>query len=117
MRGLRHPETSRSGGYDARVDQSRDEEPQLSRRQGMRMVDLSSIGLVFPVAMILGYLMGGAVGGWFGAREIGQWIGGVIGIVSGFYNVYKVVLRLNAETRAEEEEARRGGTNDRSGRG
>ncbi len=74
-------------------------------QQGMRAVDLSSIGLVFPVAMILGYFVGGFLGGWIGFERQGQLIGGGLGIVSGFYNVYKVVKRLNAEMEAEDREA------------
>lgn len=82
--------------------------PELERkraertRQSFRVIDLSSIGLVFPVAMILGYLAGGVIGSWLGFKEAGQMIGGFLGIVSGFYNVYKVVLRLNAEEAARE---------------
>ncbi len=74
-------------------------------KQGMKALDLSSIGLVFPVAMFLGYWVGGVVGGWIGFQRPGQLIGGFLGIVSGFYNVYKVVLRLNAEAEAQERRA------------
>jgi uncharacterized membrane protein len=82
-------------------------------RQRLRLVDLSSIGLVFPVAMILGYLAGGIVGSWFGMKETGQMVGGFLGIVSGFYNVYKVVLRLNAEEAAREAAERKAAAPER----
>ena len=61
---------------------------------------LSTIGLVFPTAMVIGYFVGRFFGGLLGAAETGGWIGGALGLVSGFYNVYKVAMKLGNEDEA-----------------
>jgi len=71
------------------------------RRQAARLADLSTIGLVFPVATVLGYLGGRLVGGWLGDAAVGALIGGALGIVAGFYNLFKVARRLAREDEAE----------------
>lgn len=62
-----------------------------------RLLDVATIGLVFPVASVLGYLAGRAIGSWFDAPNGGALIGGLFGVAAGFYNVYQVVKRLNAD--------------------
>jgi uncharacterized membrane protein len=66
------------------------------------MADLSTVGLVFPVAVVLGYFAGRTVGGWLGSEEGGALTGVLVGVVSGFYNLLKVGLRLQREDRAAE---------------
>ena len=66
------------------------------------MADLSTVGLVFPVAVVIGYFAGRTVGGWLGSEETGALAGVLVGVVSGFYNLLKVGLRLQREDRAEE---------------
>ncbi len=63
-------------------------------RLPLRLLDVSVMGLVFPVATILGYLAGRAVGGWFDAEAGGALVGSGVGIVAGFYNAYRTVKRL-----------------------
>ncbi|HVS64524.1 MAG TPA: AtpZ/AtpI family protein [Thermoanaerobaculia bacterium] len=70
------------------------------RRETARLADLSTIGLVFPVATVLGYLAGRTVGGWLGDAALGSMIGGALGIVAGFYNLVKVGRRLAREDEA-----------------
>ncbi len=67
------------------------------RRRVARGTDLSTIGLVFPVAMVLGFLAGRAIGGVFGWAEGGGLIGGGFGLAAGFYNVYRTAIGLAAE--------------------
>jgi len=67
------------------------------RREAVRLADLSTIGLVFPVATALGYLGGRVIGGWLGNAATGALIGGAVGIVAGFYNLLKVARRLARE--------------------
>ena len=62
-----------------------------------RLLDVATIGLVFPIASALGFLAGRTVGGWFEAPNAGAMIGGLFGVVAGFYNVYQVVQRLNVD--------------------
>lgn len=58
--------------------------------------DLMSMGLVFPIAIVLGFFVGRWVGGLVGHPEGGQWIGLVWGIAAGFWELYKVTVRMNA---------------------
>ena len=56
--------------------------------------DLLALGLVFPVAIVLGFLIGRWIGGRFGRPELGQWIGLGWGILTAFYELYKVTRRM-----------------------
>ena len=58
--------------------------------------DLLAMGLVFPIAIVLGFFIGRWAGGLFGHPEVGQWVGLVWGIAAGFWELYKVTLRMNA---------------------
>lgn len=58
------------------------------------MMNLSVIGTVFPVALVLGYLTGRWIGGWFEAVRMGGLIGALVGIAAGFYNMFKMVSRF-----------------------
>lgn len=66
-----------------------------------RALDYSVVGLVFPVAMILGWFLGRTVGFWFGRPELGGLVGGGLGIVAAFYNVVVTVQKLNREDRQD----------------
>lgn len=57
--------------------------------------ELSSIGLVFPIAIVLGYFLGRWVGGLLGHPQAGQWIGLALGIATGFWELFKVTVRLD----------------------
>lgn len=67
------------------------------RRDMRRMLDYSVIGLVFPVAMILGFLAGQWLGGLAGRDKLGGVVGGLLGIAAGFYNVYKMTVKLGRD--------------------
>lgn len=58
--------------------------------------DLMSLGLVFPIAIVLGFFLGRWIGGLVGHPEVGQWIGLIWGVAAGFWELYKVTLRANA---------------------
>lgn len=71
------------------------EEPREERRQErLRVLDLSAVGLAFPIALLLGYFGGRMVGEWLGSAQVGGMIGALLGIAGGFYNLYKMVSRL-----------------------
>ncbi len=75
------------------------------RREAVRLLDLSTIGLVFPVALLMGYFGGGAAGGWLGRPDLGSWLGLGLGFLAGFYNVFKVVGQLERRERRRDEAA------------
>ena len=75
--------------------------PISKRREWAKLMNLSVIGLVFPVSMVLGYLAGRFVGGFFDAARLGGVIGGLLGIVSAFYNMFKMVSEIPSGSSSE----------------
>jgi F0F1-type ATP synthase assembly protein I len=67
------------------------------RRDWARLADLSTLGLVFPAALVLGYLGGRYLGGLLDAERLGGLLGALLGIGAGFYNLIQVVKRLDRE--------------------
>jgi F0F1-type ATP synthase assembly protein I len=80
------------------------------RREWVRLTNLSVIGMVFPVALLLGYFAGRWVGSWFEATRVGGLIGAMVGLVAGFYNLIKMVTDLDSPQR----ESSADGSKDRS---
>jgi hypothetical protein len=70
------------------------------RRARFRVLDLSAVGLAFPISLLLGYFGGRLVGGWMGNPQLGGLIGALLGIAGGFYNLFKMVSRLAPKTAA-----------------
>lgn len=66
--------------------------------------DLMSLGLTFPLCIVLGFFLGRWVGGWFGHPVGGQWFGLAWGVSAAFWELYKVSRRMS---RRDEEELRR----------
>lgn len=63
--------------------------------------DLMSLGLTFPLCIVLGFFLGRWIGGWFGHPAWGQWLGLAWGVAAAFWELYKVNRRL-ARRDAEE---------------
>jgi F0F1-type ATP synthase assembly protein I len=57
--------------------------------------DLMSLGMVFPIAILLGIFIGRWIGGYFGHRQVGLWIGLTWGVATGFWELYKVTKKLD----------------------
>jgi len=57
--------------------------------------DLIALGMVFPIAIVLGWYLGQWIGGMFGNPTAGRLIGLVFGIFSGFWELFKVTKKLN----------------------
>ncbi|MDR3671701.1 MAG: AtpZ/AtpI family protein [Holophaga sp.] len=57
--------------------------------------DLMALGMVFPIAIALGFFLGRWLGGLLGHPKIGMGVGLVWGAASGFWELYKVTVRLN----------------------
>ena len=56
--------------------------------------DLIGLGMVFPIAICLGYFIGRYVGGYFGHAYGGGLWGLAWGIATGFYELYKVTMKM-----------------------
>ncbi len=85
--------------------------------------DLLSLGMVFPIAIALGFFIGRWAGTRLGHPEAGQWIGLGWGVATGFWELYKVSVRMAAMDEAAQdppeeaegqtpEEGRKGGDED-----
>lgn len=92
------PANQREGQHgDTSSELARRERQRQRRREAVRLADLTTVGLVFPIAIVIGFLGGRFIGGLFDAAELGGWIGGGLGIVSGFYNVFKTARMLASQ--------------------
>jgi positive regulator of sigma E activity len=56
--------------------------------------DLMSLGMVFPIAITLGFFLGRWVGGLLGHPKAGMAVGLVWGVAAGFWELYKTTVRL-----------------------
>lgn len=91
------PDSSDGGRSEA----ERLEKRAARRKKTVREIDLSTVGLVFPMALLIGFFGGRVVGELVGRPGLGTWIGVGLGLLSGFYNLYKVSITL--QRRAERE--------------
>jgi F0F1-type ATP synthase assembly protein I len=64
--------------------------------------DLISLGMVFPIAIVLGYFIGRWVGGMFGKPYAGRLIGLALGVMAGFWELFKVSKRLERYDKSNE---------------
>ncbi len=74
--------------------------------------DLISLGMVFPIAICLGYFIGRYIGGYFGHAYGGGLWGLAWGIATGFYELYKVTMRLSNPKPSGEPSDTKGPTQD-----
>ena len=57
--------------------------------------DLLSLGMVFPIAITLGFFIGKWVGNLIGYTKTGIIVGLIWGMSAGFWELYKMATRLN----------------------
>jgi hypothetical protein len=83
------------------------ERPQREKKRGerMRALDLSAVGLAFPIAIVFGYLAGRGIGRWLDHESAGIMIGILVGIAAGFYNFFKLISRFHPERPAGDDDA------------
>jgi F0F1-type ATP synthase assembly protein I len=70
---------------------------------------LSTVGLSFVIALVLGFGGGYLLDGWLGSRPWFSFIGFFLGLAAGILNVYRVMQAVNAESRAAAAERARPG--------
>lgn len=73
----------------------RPKNPDVDPRERSLWGDLLSLGMVFPVAIVLGYFIGRWAGGKLGYPRAGVLVGLAWGIATGFWELYKVTKRLD----------------------
>jgi F0F1-type ATP synthase assembly protein I len=74
--------------------------------QFRRIADVSSIGLAFPIATLIGYFFGRWLDGVFGTAPWLMAIFSIFGIAGGFLNAIRTALRAGRE---EDEAGKRPG--------
>ena len=66
--------------------------------------DLMGLGMVFPIAIALGFFLGRWLGGLLGHAQAGMWVGLVWGVATGFWELYKTTQRLDRYDEAEKKD-------------
>ncbi len=94
----------------------REQEPE-GRIRGLKVAAmLSTIGLTLAISIGLGIGLGILLDRWLGTNWI-VIVGTLLGVIAGFQQMIRAVIRANAEQEAlEVEERRRGEQEGRSGR-
>jgi ATP synthase protein I len=62
-------------------------------QQGLKYLH---IAFVIPAAVIIGWLLGALVDWWLGTKWV-YLLGLGLGIVAGFYDIFRTVVRMNKE--------------------
>jgi F0F1-type ATP synthase assembly protein I len=57
--------------------------------------DLMALGMTFPIAIALGFFLGRWIGGRLGHPKVGMAIGLAWGVGAGFWELYKVTVKLD----------------------
>lgn len=72
----------------------RRKDPDQDPRERSLWGDLISLGMVFPLCIVLGYYGGGWLGAKLGFPEAGKLVGLAWGIAAAFWELYKVTKKL-----------------------
>jgi hypothetical protein len=67
--------------------------------------DLMGLGMVFPIAITAGFFIGSWAGRKLGHPTAGMLLGLLWGVATGFWELYKVTLRMN---KRDEDKGREG---------
>jgi F0F1-type ATP synthase assembly protein I len=65
------------------------------RKQRSQLLTLSSVGLMFPVSITIGYYIGRTLDGWFhtGSKLMMAFV--IFGVIGSFINLFQEVKRYN----------------------
>ena len=75
-------------------------------RERSLWADLMAVGMVFPIAIVVGLFAGRWIGGRFGHPDLGQWLGLTWGVAAAFWELFKTSQKLDRFTAAEAKDAR-----------
>jgi len=73
------------------------------RKQRSQLFRLSSVGLMFPISIAIGYYIGQTLDGWFHTGTKMMMLFVIFGVIAAFLNLFKEVAAYN---RANEPEAK-----------
>lgn len=74
---------------DSGNEESKDEK----RRDARQLLDASSIGWMFPIAIGIGFLWGWGMDKLFHTSPWLTWIFGAFGVIAAFINLFRIGLR------------------------
>ncbi len=69
------------------------ESKEKKRRQALQILDASSIGWMFPLAIGIGFLWGWGMDKLFGTSPWLTWIFSAFGVIAAFINLFRIGLR------------------------
>jgi len=75
--------------------------PDVNPRERALWGDLMAMGMVFPIAITLGFFIGRWAGGLLGHPRAGMAVGLVWGVGAGFWELYKTTVRLDRMDRKD----------------
>ena len=74
------------------------EEKKKERRQYSQLVEASTIGMVFPIAIALGYFWGLGLDKLFGTKPWCTIVFSIFGVIAGFVNLFRAALKPDGTT-------------------
>lgn len=85
---------------------------QKDRKQRNQLATLSSVGLMFPISIALGYYLGSALDRWLGTGTKLMMLFVVLGVIGAFLNLYKEVVSYNRSTESDDEKKEKDSSED-----
>ena len=73
----------------------RRKDPAIDPKERAVWGDLMALGMVFPIAIVMGFFLGRWAGKALGYPRIGVAVGLAWGAATGFWELYKTTIRLN----------------------
>jgi len=70
------------------------------------MFDLASIGIIFGLAICIGYFGGKWIGGKLGNETAGWIVGFVMGVAAAFMEMFRAIARWNRQLERQEKRCR-----------
>ena len=61
--------------------------------------DAITLGITFPACILAGYFLGKGADRLFGFSPYGSYVGGVLGIFAGFWNLYQIARAAERDDR------------------
>jgi len=63
--------------------------------------DALTLGLTFPACILAGYFLGKGADRLFGFAPYASYIGGVLGILAGFWNLFQIARKAESDDRGD----------------
>ena len=71
----------------------------MNRSRLQTVADAAALGLTFPACTVAGFFLGKWIDGLAGTAPTGSFVGGILGVAAGFWNVFKIAARADRDDR------------------